>query len=658
MKFSQRLVMIFLPLAIISVVLIGIFSFLNADQMISDSLETNLTAISYSKLSSFGRWIRDISRMMESVAQRPLVQASVEEIMDVEPGSEAFQEASTALIDIHLIPNLTARGGITDYFILDPATGEILVSTDESMIGRMREDKKYFQQGKVETYADRIEYSPAEGETVMHISTPIHSNEGKLVGVLVGHVDLDELTRIMQDDPYSVSTQETYLINDAHLVITDPKNTERYYPQQLMISDGIDRCIQGQEGFGEYADYAGVSVYGSYLWSEEWGFCVLTEVDQAIANQPILELRNLAIIGALVLSALVVFLSIVFARISTRPITDLLAGVQEIGKGNLQHHIPPADIAEFQQLGQAVNEMASNLFLSYELNQRMFKEVQDSRDSLEIQVQERTHELLQAQNATLNMLVDLEEAQRDLARQAADLKRSNEELEQFAYIASHDLQEPLRMVASYLQLIERRFGEKLDAPGKEFIHYAVDGATRMKDLINDLLEYSRVGTKGRPFEWVELNSVVGRVCANMQPTIEASQSVITVGDLPRVMADERQMVQLFQNLIANAIKFRGKDIPVIQVSALTYMNPAEGREWCKISVRDNGIGIEPQYFERIFVIFQRLHTTAEYEGTGIGLAICKKIVERHLGRITVESEPGKGSLFEVSLPVEHQDEED
>jgi len=236
-------------------------------------------------------------------------------------------------------------------------------------------------------------------------------------------------------------------------------------------------------------------------------------------------------------------------------------------------------------------------------------------------------------------------AEEALAKTAADLECSNRELELFAYVASHDLQEPLRMVASYTQLLARRYKDNLDADAREFITFAVDGAIRMQKLINDLLMYSRVGTKGKPFEPMEGEDVLHAVLSNLKIAIQESGAVVTHDPLPAVSGDPVQLIQLFQNLIGNAIKFRGPAAPRVHLGV-----EKKGNEWI-FSVRDNGIGIESQYFDRIFVIFQRLHTREEYPGTGIGLAVCKKIVERHEGRIWVESEPRKGATFFFTMPV-------
>jgi len=235
-------------------------------------------------------------------------------------------------------------------------------------------------------------------------------------------------------------------------------------------------------------------------------------------------------------------------------------------------------------------------------------------------------------------------AEADLVQNVQDLNRSNQELEQFANIASHDLQEPLRMVASYTQLLSRRYKGKLDSDADEFIAYAVDGASRMQRLIQDLLAYSRVGSKGGNLRDISSDNALQQALQNLRGVIQDSGALVTHDPLPTVMADEIQLIQLFQNLVGNAIKYQKPGVPKVQISAAR-----NGAKKWTFSVKDNGLGIESQYFERIFGMFQRLHKREEFAGTGIGLAICKKIVERHGGRISVESQPGSGSTFRFAL---------
>jgi signal transduction histidine kinase len=225
-----------------------------------------------------------------------------------------------------------------------------------------------------------------------------------------------------------------------------------------------------------------------------------------------------------------------------------------------------------------------------------------------------------------------------------ELARSNADLEQFAYVASHDLQEPLRMVGSYTQLLAQRYQDQLDNDAREFIGYAVEGAKWMQVLINDLLAYSRVGTKAQPFKPTDVNVLLATARKNLQIAIGESGAQITHDPLPTLMGDATQLTQLLQNLLGNAIKFRGERAPQIHVGA-------EAQDGCwRLSVRDNGIGIARQHFERIFTLFQRLHSRSAYPGTGIGLAVCKKIVERHGGQMWVESEPGSGATFYFTIP--------
>jgi len=248
----------------------------------------------------------------------------------------------------------------------------------------------------------------------------------------------------------------------------------------------------------------------------------------------------------------------------------------------------------------------------------------------------------------LTDITNRKQAEDTLARQTKELERSNAELQQFAYVASHDMQEPLRMIASYVQLLARRYKGKLDQDADEFIGYAVDGAKRMQTMINDLLAYSRVGRQGGEFELTDCDKVLDWAIQNLSGVIEESQATITRSPLPTLVASPSLLGLLFQNLIGNALKFQGSSPPDIALSA-----EKKGDAWL-FTVRDNGIGFDEQYTDRIFIIFQRLHGKGSYPGTGIGLAICKKIVEYHGGQIWAQAEPDKGATFSFSIPFSQQ----
>jgi PAS domain S-box-containing protein len=257
----------------------------------------------------------------------------------------------------------------------------------------------------------------------------------------------------------------------------------------------------------------------------------------------------------------------------------------------------------------------------------------------------RVNQALEAANKEMAFQIEEKGKRADeLVMINAELARSNAELEQFAYVATHDLQEPLRAVASCVQLLQKRYEGQLDARADEFITHAVDGTKRMQTLINDLLAYSRISTHAQLFATTDCDLVLREALANLMVAIQESGAAVNHDAMPTVSGDATQLTQLFQNLIGNALKFRGERSAKIHISAVLRQG-----EWL-FSVADNGIGMEPQYFERVFLVFQRLHTRKEYQGTGIGLAICKKVVERHGGRIWADSKPGEGATFYFTIP--------
>ena len=293
------------------------------------------------------------------------------------------------------------------------------------------------------------------------------------------------------------------------------------------------------------------------------------------------------------------------------PIQALGSDARTVAEGSLDHPIQTMGPEEIYQLGVDVDAMRRRLVSQVSDLERANQQSEESRDAL--------------------------------ARQATDLERSNRDLEQFAYVASHDLQEPLRKVASFCQMLEKRYKGQLDERADEYIGFAVDGAKRMQMLISDLLEFSRVGRSAHPLQPVELSRCLQIALAQLESALTASGAVVTAGELPTVMGDERLLAQLLQNLIGNAIKFHGDGVPHVHLSA-----ERAGEGW-EFACADDGIGIQPEYAERIFVIFQRLHPREAYEGTGIGLAMCKKIVEYHGGRIWLDTSVASGATFRWTL---------
>ncbi|WP_019632087.1 sensor histidine kinase [Actinomadura atramentaria] len=321
-----------------------------------------------------------------------------------------------------------------------------------------------------------------------------------------------------------------------------------------------------------------------------------------------------SVAGALaIILVIAVALAVLIRRTVLRPVSELSRKVQAVAQGDLTHPLDVSRPVEIAELARIIDAMR--------------------------------HRILQEWQRTAS-------ARQLLDAQTAELRRSNSELEQFAYVASHDLQEPLRKVASFCQMIERRYGDQLDDRGRQYIEFAVDGAKRMQALINDLLGFSRVGRLSRTEDAVDLNDIAEQALGNLATLREETGAEVTVADLPSVRGDRTQFGQLFQNLIGNAIKFRRPDAaPVVEITVRR-----DGDDW-EFACADNGIGVEPHHSDRIFLIFQRLHPREEYSGTGIGLALCKKIVEYHGGRIWLDTETERdtpGTVIRWTLPAEKE----
>ena len=503
--------------------------------------------------------------------------------------------------------------------------------TSDDLCDRSKKDEFLITEKEAKTYYSPVWFDATTGEPFITIALPLKDlQKGQVDGVLVADVFLKKIWNLIAglrtnpgEDIYIVDAQGRVIVHRNPSVVL--RDTHFTLPEKAGFYSGLnsssvvmamDRVRFGDQVFAIVAE---------------------REANQALS----LAIRTVWIVISLLLVVFVVAggVGILTVRRIVHPIQELAKVARDIQAGELSKKASVSSDDEIGELATAFNNM------TYQLSQTM--------ESLQAEVAERKR------------------AEKKLRRTVTDLERSNVELQQFAYVASHDLQEPLRMVSSYMQLLERRYKGKLDADADDFIEFAVDGAKRMQALINDLLTFSRVGTRGEPFKMTDCEDVLEQVLANLEVAISESGAVVTHDLLPTVAADASQLTQLFQNLIGNAIKFRGDESPRVHISttkgtgirdqrseirdreseSTNYELQTTNYEAWAFSVADNGIGIDPEFFDRIFVIFQRLHGRDEYSGTGIGLAVCKKIVERHGGRMWVESEPGKGSTFYFTIPA-------
>jgi signal transduction histidine kinase len=447
----------------------------------------------------------------------------------------------------------------------------------------------------------------------MIISTPLVDVNGNTVAVLAGRANLEKLSKIMEQASGLSRTEDTYLVNTFNYFVTEPRFGKGYALLKATFTLGVTEALTKRSGTGFYLNYRSVPVIGVYTWIGERKLALITEIDQNEAFEPIGALRITILTLCLIVVAAVIIISWFTSKSMARPLEGLVRCTQLMGQGNLDIRFKATTRDEIGELAEAFGQMAEQL-----------KHIMVSKTCLEHEIVER-----KKTEEKLNIVMK-------------DLERSNRDLEQFAYVASHDLKEPLRMVWSYIELIREHYGDLLDENGKEYIHFAVDGATRMEKMISDLLSFSRVSTQGKDLKIVSSETAFELAVQNLQVAISESGAMITHDPLPLVKADDIQLVQVFQNLLANAIKFT-REKPCIHAAA-----EKDGNVF-KFSVKDNGIGIDSHYRKDVFKIFHRLHSREKYPGTGIGLALCRRIVERHGGHIWFESKPGEGSVFYFTL---------
>ena len=367
--------------------------------------------------------------------------------------------------------------------------------------------------------------------------------------------------------------------------------------------------------------------------------------------------RNLLIALSSIVAVLLVgsvLGTFVIGRMVLKPIGVLTDGVHRVRGGVLDQPIHMTAASEFVDLAQSFNSMS-------EAVEHRNQELRQLNEELEQRVEQRTADLVQANADLRDEIERRQKAEAELKHFAEQLQRSNRELEDFAYVASHDLQEPLRKVQAFGTRLQDKFGADLGTQGNDYLDRMLNASTRMRSLITELLNYSRVTTKAKPFELVNLNEVVSGVLSDLEVAIEQKGAKVSVAGLPTIDVDAFQMRQLFQNLIGNALKFQPEGLaPVVDVSVKQVGTPDFAQDqllegpFYRISVRDNGIGFEQKYAEKIFGLFQRLHGRSAYQGTGMGLAICRKIVERHGGRIVAESQAGEGASFIITIPGQHE----
>ena len=608
---SAKVTFVFVLLAGALIAGLSVPSYRSASAALQAATLSQVASAADEKKAALENWVEERKIDLASLAASPDLLGLVAQLT----GPEAATAPDRVAADLRW--RVAANPHILALSVMDPDTGQVIASSDPSAVGKVGESLPVLVKGRTGPYIQAGYLPPGGDKLVASAGTPLRATDGALLAVLGVTLDMSELTTIVQRRTGRQTTDDAFLINSAALFVTQP----RLSPGVVVLKQGpqslaVTNVLAGKEGAQTWTDYRKMTVLGAYRWIPELQLALIIKVDQIEAEAPVRDVRKAFLIAgvAAFLAACVVAFWLV--GLVTLPLRRLAKDAHDIGEGNLDLRPSVRSRDEIGRLAEALASMATNL-----------KTTMASRDELEREIEGRKRMARKVSSALV------------------ELQRSNLDLEQFAYVASHDLQEPLRMVASYTQLLSERYQGQLDDKAQTYIHYAVDGASRMQRLVNDLLAFSRVSTQGRPAEPVDSQASLKEALLDLAASIEESRAIVTNDDMPIVRADSTQLPMLFQNLIGNAIKFRGEASPCVHVSA----RKNDG-EWL-FSVEDNGIGIEPQYADRVFEIFQRLHSRDEYPGTGIGLALCKRIVERHGGKLWFESIPGKGSTFYFTLPI-------
>lgn len=543
---------------------------------------------------SWGEFIRDIGRQ----------EATIGAALMMTPAPLATQATEILSSSQQEYPPVSLFAWI------DPS-GKVVHATDPAALNLDVAGRTYFQQAIASPsyVVSNLLESKVDGAPVFVVARAIRDAQGRVGGVVAGIISPDHLGEHVLRFERRQGVAVIIVDAEGKLVYRDPRIALSWQERATVVRHipMADKALAGEEVTDEVVspfDGRKRLVSAAPIQGIGWGAAVSRPRGDVLAT--VQTGLSLALTFNMLVAAGSILAAMLISRQISRDVQRLQRHVGELGRGQAPNR---SQVSRVRELRELVDE---------------FDGVWAQRSRYE-----------QA----------LRRSEEDLKRSAADLARSNKELEQFAYVASHDMQEPLRMIASYVQLLQRRYKDLFDASAQSFMEHAIEGCQRLSRLINDLLSLSRVGTRGGEMEPAQVDDILQHVLATLRQSIDDASATVDTEPMPTVRCDRLQLAQVFQNLIVNALKFQppgGK--PRVSIGA----ERIEG-QW-RFFVRDNGIGIAADAAERVFVVFQRLHTQSEYPGTGIGLAICKKIVERHGGRIWVQSEPGKGSTFYFTIP--------
>ena len=667
---TKTIVLSFTLILIASVTTIGISEIISKN-IVEQEVYNHLLTTADSRADHIETFLETEKEAVEQLS----VSVVIEQFLSAEKDDPDYTQKRNVVMR-RLKDTADVRDDTDSIFVLDK-NGIIVASNKETDIGKDKSNNSYFLCAKEGAFV-KDAYVSSTGKNSIAFSAPVFDEDRVLLGVVVARVPIEILNKITTDRTGLGETGEIYLINkDGYMITPSRFVNDTFLKLKVDTENARNYFGEHEHGVVIYKNYMGTEVLGAYAHVMDMRWCLRAEIDVEEALAPVTRLKQTLLSIFALVSVLGLILSILIARRAIRPIVKLHHGTEEITKGNLDFKVGTKAEDEIGQLSRDFDSMTAEL-------KKSRAELEEYSRGLEEKVEERTNELAdkvkeseEQANATLNLLEDVNEAKNELeaSRQAilnmvhdletgkreaenakemlaaanVKLERSNKELLDFAYIASHDLREPMRKISAFGQLLQESLKGKLDEDEEENFAFMIDGATRMQQMIDDLLVYSRVSTKAKPPARVDLNAVIDDLKnVELAVQVEETGGVINVPEpLPPMHADPSQIHQLLQNLLGNGLKYFRKGVPPV----ITVRGREVNGNMVRVEVQDNGIGIEEQYCANIFGMFKRLHSREDYEGSGIGLAVCKKIVERHGGEIGVESNPGVGSTFWFTVPI-------
>ena len=613
MKLTSKLTVSFLLLAIIPIIIVGFIAFYTGQHTIRRVTIKHLISNNLLKSNELDRWISDNKKSIEDLAQRPLVKKYSSLLVNYQPEDPIYQEARESLIGDHFRPRLKA-GHFSSFSILDPVTGLVLASDRDESEGRYRDNESFFLVGREKTVVQGVYYAIWLEQPAMTIGTPVRDDKGHTIAVLAGYMDLSELSEIMTYNVELSESEDTYLVNNFNFFVSEPRFGQSYALKKTTHTEGVQAGLSGREGVGFYPDYRGVPVIGAFKWLPDYNMCILTEMDQAEAYQPIIHLRRLIMLSALFIVLAVLAMSWLFSRSLIRPLKRLLRGTKEIGRGHLDYTVATTADDEIGALSRAFDQMS-----------RQLKKTTISRDELSQHVRNRT----------------------------AQLETVNQELEAFAYSVSHDLRAPLRAMDGFSTALLSNYTAQLDDQGRHYLNRIQAASQRMGNLIDDILSLSRVTRREMVTGKVDLSVVVRTILDDWVNENPDRKIKTIVADSIWVEGDLHLLRIAMENLIQNALKFSNS-----RDESFVEFGVRKSADESIFFVRDNGVGFDMAYAEKLFSPFQRLHAMNEFPGTGIGLVTVKRIITRHGGRIWPEAAIDQGATFFFTLGGNHDGQSD